>query len=202
VHGRCGDGEWIKEGNPKEYPAAYPGVIAVGATTRSHRPLLPSAAGGSDETKYAEWSGTSMATPHVTAAVSLLIAKHPNLTPQQVAERLNSTATKLPVTRRKDFTREFGHGLLNIEAALSWGVARINVKLAAGTYRSQANTLLARTPGFRSVIQPFPDDPDDEMRRMDIVEVVSDGVGDALQQLQRNPQVEFAHETAPRKLVR
>jgi len=60
-----------------------------------------------------------MAPPHVTAAVSLLIAKHPNLTPQQVAERLNSTATKLPVTRRKDFTREFGHGLLNIEAALS-----------------------------------------------------------------------------------
>jgi len=76
------------------------------------------------------------------------------------------------------------------------------VKLAAGTDRSQANTLLARTPGFRSVIQPFPDDPDDEMHRMDIVEVVSDGVGDALQQLQRNPQVEFAHETAPRKLVR
>jgi subtilisin family serine protease len=136
-------GNEFKEGNPKEYPAAYPGVIAVGATTRSNRrasfsntgkhisiaapgqnilstlPLLRSAARGTDETKYAEWSGTSMATPHVTAAISLLIARHPDLTPQQVVERLNSTATKLPASKPKDFTREFGHGLLNIEAALS-----------------------------------------------------------------------------------
>jgi subtilisin family serine protease len=136
-------GNEFKEGNPKEYPAAYPGVIAVGATTRSNRrasfsntgkhisivapgqnilstlPLLASAARRRDETKYAEWSGTSMATPHVTAAISLLIAKNPNLTPHQVAERVNSTATKLPVTKRKNFTPEFGHGLLNIEAALS-----------------------------------------------------------------------------------
>jgi len=68
-------GNEFKEGNPKEYPAAYPGVLAVGATTRSNRrasfsntgkhisiaapgenilstlPLLRSAARGSDETK-------------------------------------------------------------------------------------------------------------------------------------------------------
>jgi hypothetical protein len=81
-------------------------------------------------------------------------------------------------------------------------VARINVKLADGTDQGQANTLLASTPGVRSVVQLFPDDPDDEMRRMYIVEVVSDRVNDAIQQLQRNPRVESAHETAPRKLVR
>lgn len=81
-------------------------------------------------------------------------------------------------------------------------MARINVKLADGTDHGQANTLLASTPGVRSVIQLFPDDPDDEMRRLYIVEVVSDHVDDAIQQLQRNPGVEFAHETAPRKLVR
>jgi len=60
-----------------------------------------------------------MATPHVTAAVSLLIARHPNLTPQQVVGRLNSTATKLLASKPKNFTPEFGHGLLNVEAALS-----------------------------------------------------------------------------------
>jgi hypothetical protein len=81
-------------------------------------------------------------------------------------------------------------------------VARINVKLAEGTDHGQATTLFANTLGVRSVIQLFPDDPDDEMRRLYIVEVVSDHVADAIQQLQRNPGVEFAHETAPRKLVR
>jgi hypothetical protein len=76
------------------------------------------------------------------------------------------------------------------------------VKLAAGTDHGQANTLLASTPGVRSVIQLFPDDPDDEMRRLYIVEVPSNHVDEAIQHLQRNPGVEFAHETAPRKLVR
>lgn len=135
-------GNEYKEGNPKEYPAAYSGIVAVGATTKSNRrasfsntgqhiaiaapgynilstlPLLPSAARKANETKYAEWSGTSMATPHVTAAAALVIASNPNLSPQQVAERLKSTATKVSAMGGKPFTKEFGYGLLNVQAAV------------------------------------------------------------------------------------
>jgi subtilisin family serine protease len=136
-------GNEFNEGNPTEYPAAYGGTIAVGATTKSKGrasfsntgkhisiaapgynilstlPLLPSAEREKDETKYAIWSGTSMATPHVTAAAALVIASDPNLSPQQVAEKLKSTATKLPAMGGKSFTREFGYGLLNVQAAVS-----------------------------------------------------------------------------------
>jgi len=136
-------GNEFQEGNPTEYPAAYTGVIAVGATGKSNRrasfsntgshiaisapglnilstlPMTSSAARDKSETKYAVWSGTSMATPHVSAAAALIIARHPNLSPQQVADRLKSTATKLSTLGKKPHTREYGYGLLNIEIAVS-----------------------------------------------------------------------------------
>jgi subtilisin family serine protease len=136
-------GNEFKEGNPTEYPAAYPGVIAVGAIGKSNRrasfsntgshivisapglnilstlPMTWSAARDKSETKYAVWSGTSMATPHISAAAALIIARHPNLSPQQIADRLKSTATKLSAMGNKPHTREYGSGLLNIESAVS-----------------------------------------------------------------------------------
>jgi subtilisin family serine protease len=136
-------GNEFTTGNPTEYPAAYAGVVAVGATTPTNRrasfsstgkhivisapgqnilstlPLLPSAARKADETKYAEWSGTSMATPHVTAAAALVIARDPNLGPEQVTKRLTSTATRVAAMAGESFTPEFGHGLLNVNAALT-----------------------------------------------------------------------------------
>lgn len=136
-------GNEFLEGNPVEYPAAYPGVIAVGATNRLNRrasfsntgkhisiaapgvdilstlPMEPSAARTAAETKYATWSGTSMATPHVAAAAALLIAHDPNLSPQQVAQRLTSTARGVTGMKGKAFTNEFGHGLLNTAGAVS-----------------------------------------------------------------------------------
>lgn len=136
-------GNEFKQGNPTEYPAAYPGIIAVGATTKANQrasfsntgkhisisapgfkilstlPLLPSAARDQVETSYAEWSGTSMATPHVAAAAALVVAKDPNLTPARVADRLTSTATKLAAMKHKAFSPEFGSGLLNVRAAVS-----------------------------------------------------------------------------------
>ncbi|MEN3333297.1 MAG: hypothetical protein V7641_2662 [Blastocatellia bacterium] len=136
-------GNEYREDNPVEYPAAYPGVIAVGATSKANRraafsntgrhigisapglnilstlPMAPSAARNEDETEYAIWSGTSMATPHVSAAAALILAANPDLSPQQVAERLQSTATKLRAMGDKGSSQEYGYGLLNIENALS-----------------------------------------------------------------------------------
>jgi subtilisin family serine protease len=136
-------GNEFEEENPTEFPGAYPGVIAVGATGKSNRrasfsntgkhisivapglniistlPLTPSAARGADEVQYASWSGTSMATPHVSAAAALILARYPDLSPQQVAQRLTSTARKLTAMGNRAFTREYGYGLLNLESAVS-----------------------------------------------------------------------------------
>lgn len=136
-------GNEFKEGNPIEFPGAYPGVIAVGAIGKTRRrasfsntgkhislvapgirivstlPMKASAARGADERRYASWDGTSMATPHVSAVAALIVAANPTFTPAQVRERLIATATKLAAMGRKTKTNEYGFGLLNLERAVS-----------------------------------------------------------------------------------
>ncbi len=78
------------------YPAAYPGVLKVGAididnniasfSNRGEDVFAPgvdvlSTLPGND---YASWSGTSMATPHVSGVVALAIAAHPTYTSTQI----------------------------------------------------------------------------------------------------------------------
>ena len=133
-------GNEFSDGNPIEYPAAYPNVIAVGAIDESDRrayfsntgthialvapganvvstlPMKKSAA--RDETRYAAWNGTSMATPHVVAAAALVLAKNLALTPKDVAKQLKNTATKVAAMKKKKRTNEYGTGLLNLQAAL------------------------------------------------------------------------------------
>jgi subtilisin family serine protease len=135
-------GNEFEQGNPVEFPGAYPGVIAVGAIGKTKRrvpfsntgkhisivapgkeiistlPLKASATRHSDETQYASWDGTSMATPHVTAVAALILAINPDFTPAQVRERLISTATKLSAMGKKTKTDEYGYGLLNVNRAL------------------------------------------------------------------------------------
>lgn len=136
-------GNEFEEGNPVEYPGAYPGVVAVGATNEvnnrapfsntgsrialcapgtnilSTLPRQPSAARGADETNYAAWSGTSMATPHVTAGATLVLAAHPDFPPNRVADRLKSSAARLPGMGNRKRTREYGSGLLDLKKAVA-----------------------------------------------------------------------------------
>jgi len=64
--------------------------------------------------QYAYLAGTSMATPHVSGAVAIL--RGLGLTPQQTVDRLMATATDLG-SSGNDIT--FGHGLLNVAAAVA-----------------------------------------------------------------------------------
>ncbi|OQY28189.1 MAG: hypothetical protein B6244_08015 [Candidatus Cloacimonetes bacterium 4572_55] len=91
------------------YPAAYDPVIAVGASdqndllslTSSYGPDLDAVAPGVSilsawpDQSYAELSGTSMAAPHVTGAVGLLLAHFPTLSPHDVRSRIRAAALDL-----------------------------------------------------------------------------------------------------------
>lgn len=66
------------------------------------------------EDDYGEYSGTSMACPHVVGAAALLWGLAPNATPEQIVNALSATAVDLG-DPGKD-TR-FGVGLINANAA-------------------------------------------------------------------------------------
>ncbi|MGF1474965.1 MAG: S8 family peptidase [Geminicoccaceae bacterium] len=65
---------------------------------------------------YAFATGTSMATPHVTGAAAVVQAAFPGMSARDVVDRLLATATDLGDPGMDEV---FGHGLLNLEQALT-----------------------------------------------------------------------------------
>lgn len=67
--------------------------------------------------RYAAWSGTSMATPHLTGSVGLLYSVRPDLTPEQVKYLLMNTVDPLP---EFDRGRVRSGGRINVGRAVQW----------------------------------------------------------------------------------
>ncbi len=111
------------------YPAAYPEVFAVGATDASkvkasfsnYGDYVDVAAPGVSiastypNNQYAALSGTSMASPHVTALAALIRSTNPALKNTQVYEIMRQTAQDLG-TPGKD--KYYGHGLIDVVKAV------------------------------------------------------------------------------------
>jgi subtilisin len=108
------------------YPAAYDTVVAVSSTNESDGlssfsstgPEVEIAAPGSNINStvpggYAEFSGTSMACPHVAGAAGQLMAD--GLTNTETRSKLNSTAEDIGLA-----SNESGNGLLDLAAALGY----------------------------------------------------------------------------------
>ena len=133
-------GNEFDDDNPTEYPAAYPGVIGVGAiaptlrradfsNTGKHLAVMAPGVGVlstvpvrrskfRDEIDVASWDGTSMATPHVAAAVALYQAAKSEFVVDVIRERLCRTASPLPEMRARKRTDACGSGLLNVNRLL------------------------------------------------------------------------------------
>jgi serine protease AprX len=122
-------------GSPANYPdIAAPGTNILSACTAG-LPICKDTGGGDRAYQpfYGTISGTSMASPHVTGAIALLLQARPNLTPKEVEEVLQNTALKVadntyganqaayvPDPQNTNATTNYraGAGLLDFPAAL------------------------------------------------------------------------------------
>ena len=84
-----------------------PDVVAPGTSIKSAQP------GGN----WGDLSGTSMATPHVSGAVALLLQRHPDWTPAQVKAALTVTARPLRAGDSQALPTRVGAGLVDVAAA-------------------------------------------------------------------------------------
>jgi subtilisin family serine protease len=126
----------------RNFPAAYPGVIAVGATTASdhvakystrgpwisvcapgsgilsttptYGVTLNSANEGNLPRGYGKLSGTSMATPLVAGIAALVKCAHPNWSPAQIKGAIETSASALG----NGFDSRGGHGRIDAAAAV------------------------------------------------------------------------------------
>ena len=89
---------------------------------------------GTDAVYYASASGTSMATPHVSGTVALILEANPALTPDQVKSVLAGSATPMPGYQ----VYEVGAGYLNAYRAVTTVLG-----LAEGSGALPRRTLLA-----------------------------------------------------------
>ncbi|MDP9211742.1 MAG: SpoIID/LytB domain-containing protein [bacterium] len=117
-----------------DYPAKHPDAIAVGATGSTDARagysnggaeldlVAPGSgirgAGLSSNSAYINASGTSLSTPHVTGAVSLLKSINPALTTAQARSILRDSADKVSGMNGANRTNLYGHGRLNAKRAL------------------------------------------------------------------------------------
>lgn len=147
------------------YPAAISGVVGVGAVDSSNRLASFSNYGATNLDVVAPgvnvlstytgggmqyMSGTSMATPFVSAAAAVLWSAYPRLTADQVIAALQNTATDLGTSGRDSY---YGYGLIRIDAALR-SLVPADPEPSTGTTASP----IAPTPAATMTPAPLPSD--------------------------------------------
>jgi len=120
-------------------PATIPGVLTVAGLDRKGAASIDSSSqgisigvaapaenliGGLPGGGYAEWAGTSGATPIVAGVAALIRSKWPDMTASQVINRIVSTAKDAGAPGKDPL---YGYGVLNAEAALKADVPETTV---------------------------------------------------------------------------
>ena len=141
-----------------DYPARNSQVIGVAATTNTNArasysncgPELDIAAPGGDGSAgvlsttwspaggffYANFQGTSMATPHVSGVIALMISRG-WVDPAAIQMQLEATATDLGAAGKDS---EFGSGLVNANAAVGGGSTGAQLRVFSGVSSGAAIT--------------------------------------------------------------
>lgn len=181
--GNCArGGDNCTERNQVEYPAAFPGVLAVGATTFDDQSATYStqgryigiAAPGGDadatdtddrrwifgpvpraisSSGYARFVGTSQAAPHVAGVAALVWEVAPRLTADDVATLLRDTAVDLG---SPGWDQAFGFGRINAAAALRAALSRAGVATPTPTPAPRPGPTPTPTPGRSANPPPSP----------------------------------------------
>ncbi len=81
-------------------------------------------------------------------------------------------------------------------------VDRLNLKLAAGAEKKTLDQLLAEAPGVQSVIQTFPDETDEELSRLYVLEVSASESEAAIKSLSKHSEIEYVELAAQRRFLR
>lgn len=111
------------------FPAAYPGVIGVGAINAAKKVSSFSQKNASvklvapgeqivstfTDSNYGTWEGTSFSTPLVSGAAALLLCADASLNPEQMYDLLTRTAVRLG---EEAYSTSYGYGLLHIGRAM------------------------------------------------------------------------------------
>jgi type VII secretion-associated serine protease mycosin len=120
-------------------PATIPGVLTVAGLNREGAASTDSSSqgisigvaapaenliGGMPGDGYAEWAGTSGATPIVSGVAALIRSKWPEMTASQVINRIVTTAKDAGAPGKDPI---YGYGVLNAEAALKADVPETKV---------------------------------------------------------------------------
>ena len=155
----------------RHYPAAIAGVIAVTSSTSANAPAASANYGAhadigapGDNIRstmpgggYGNKSGTSMATPHASAAAALLLSYQPNMPPEAILPYLQATSNPWATS-----TQLHGAGIINLtprtitprglildegqSADLSYVFACPPVSYASASFTSNAPDAAAVTP--------------------------------------------------------
>ncbi|WP_305789922.1 type VII secretion-associated serine protease mycosin [Symbioplanes lichenis] len=143
-------GNLRENGNPVPYPAAYDGVIGVGAIDNdggldkvsqigSYVDIVAPGGAVVAATRvrgHQEWTGTSFATPMVSATVALIRAAEPGLDADEVRQRLLATADPA----RGGAAQGYGNGVVD-------------------PYRAVTERLTDQPARAQQALPPLPDDP-------------------------------------------
>lgn len=119
-------------GNRRNFPAAYPGVIAVGAVDESltvtpfsnRQPYLSVVAPGTrvvsadGDGSYIVSDGTSSAAALVAGVAALIKAEHPRLPPSRVRQAIEQGAVRPRHHHGTAHDPAYGHGVVNAARAL------------------------------------------------------------------------------------
>ena len=150
------------------YPAAFPGVLAVGATNGKDKKARFSNSGAwvsvaapgesiiscghTGSASYVSMSGTSMAAPFVTGFISYLLSfdNARSLTPYQIKTLIENTADKIDGVT--SFDPRFGHGRVNVFAAAD-SVQKDTVPAANALYGEGTVTVRIKNKGVYIPIQ-------------------------------------------------